>query len=66
MEWSTLGCPFGNTPTYHNSPGEGPAEKALPTNPHILSPILPQDSTRQPPDTFEDEVQNEKVQSRNS
>ena len=66
MEWSTLGCPIRNTPTCYYSPGGGPAEKASPTNLQILSPILLQDSTRQLPATFGDEVQNEKVQSRNS
>ena len=66
MEWSTLGCPIGNTPTHHYSPGGGPAEKASPANLHIPSPIPLQDLTGQLSATFEDEVQNEKVQSRNS
>ena len=57
---STLGFPIGNTPTHCYSPGGGPGEKASPTNLHIPSPILPQDSTGQLPATFEDEVQNEK------
>ena len=33
MEWSTLGCPIGNTPTHHYSPGGGPADKLPPANP---------------------------------
>ena len=57
MEWSTLGCPIRNTPTHHYNPRGGPADKAPPTNPHILSPIPPQDSTGQLPAAFEDEVQ---------
>ena len=57
MEWSTLGCPTRNTPTCHYSPGGGPVDKVPPANPHILSPIPLQDSTGQPPATFEDEVQ---------
>ena len=59
-EWSTLGCPFRNKPTHNYSPGGRPVEKASPTNPHIPSPILPQDLTRQLSATFEDEVQNKK------
>ena len=57
MEWSTPGCPIGNTPTCCYSPGEGPADKVPPANPHIPSPIPLQDSTGQLPATFEDEVQ---------
>ena len=57
MEWSTLGCPIRNNPTHHHNPRGGQADNVLPTNLHIPLPILPQDSTRQPPATFEDEVQ---------
>ena len=56
-EWSTLGCPIGNTPTCHYSPGGGPADKVAPANPHIPSPIPLQDLTGQLPATFEDKVQ---------
>ena len=49
MEWSTLGCPIGNTPAHHYSPGGGPADKASPTNLHIPSLIPLQDLTGQPP-----------------
>ena len=65
MKWSTLGCPIGNTPSHHYSPGGGLVDKASPTNSHIPSPILPQDWTGQLPATLEDEVQNKKVQNRN-
>ena len=37
MEWSTLGHSGGNTPAHLYSLKGGPAEKALPTNPHNLS-----------------------------
>ena len=57
MEWSTLGCPIGNTPTHHYTHGGGPADKAPPTNLHIPSTIPLQDLTGQLPATFEDEVQ---------
>ena len=57
MEWSTPGCPIGNTPTHCYSPGGGPADKVPPTNLPIQSPIPPQDWTWQLPATFEDEVQ---------
>ena len=60
MEWSTLGCPFGNTPTCHYSPGGGPVEKAPPTNLHILSPILLQDSTGQLPATLKTKIRTNK------
>ena len=53
MEWSTLGCPIGNTPTCHYSPEGGPADKASPTNPHTPSPFLPQDLSGQLPAPFE-------------
>ena len=53
MEWSPLGPPVRDTPTCQYSPGGGPADKASPTNPHILLPVFPQDSTRQLPATFE-------------
>ena len=66
MEWSTLGCPIGNTPTHHYSPGEGPADKASPTNLHIPSLILPQDLTRQLPATFEVHKMKFKVVNKNS
>ena len=37
MEWSTLGCPVGNTPAHHYSLKGGPVEKASPANSHNLS-----------------------------
>ena len=52
MGWSTLGCPTGNTPTYHYSPEGGPVDKALPTNLHIPSLILLLSLTGQPPAFF--------------
>ena len=57
MEWSTPGCPIGNTTTHCYSPGGGPDDKAPPVNLPTPSPIPPQDWTGQPPATFEDEVQ---------
>ena len=57
MEWSMPGCPIGNTPTHHYSPGGEPVDKVPSINLPILSPISPQDLTRQLPATFEEEVQ---------
>ena len=42
MEWFTLGCPLGTTPTCHYSPEGGPVEKMSPTDPHTPSPFPPQ------------------------
>ena len=66
MEWSTLGCPVRNTPTHCYSPGEGPADKASPTNMHIPSPIFPQNLTRQSHATFELHKKKFKVVNENS
>ena len=52
MEWSTLGCPTGNTPAHCYSPEGGPMNKASPTNLHIPSLILPLNSTGQLPAFF--------------
>ena len=52
MEWSTLGCPTGNTPTHCYSPEGGPADKASPANLHIPSLILPLNWAEQPPTFF--------------
>ena len=52
MEWSTLGCPIGNTPACHYSPEGGSAEKASPASPHTPSPFLLQYLTGLLPATF--------------
>ena len=52
MEWSSLGCPVGNTPAHCYSLEGDPVEKASPTNPHNLSLTLSLNSTGQPPAFF--------------
>ena len=53
------GLLYQEYPTHCHSPRGGLAEKASPTNPHIPSPIPPQDLTGQPPTTLEKEAQTE-------
>ena len=52
MEWSTLGCPIGNTPACCYSPEGGPVDKASPANLHIPSLILLLNWTGQLPAFF--------------
>ena len=52
MDWSTLGCPAGTTPTHCYSLEGGPVDKALPANPHIPSLNLPLNLTGQSPAFF--------------
>ena len=52
MEWSTLGCSVGSTPTHCYSPEGETADKASPTNLHIPSLILLLNLTGQPPAFF--------------
>ena len=66
MEWPPLGCPIWNTPTHECSPGGEPADKASPTNPHIFSPVFPQDLTRQLPGNLEVYNTKFKVDNKNS